>query len=127
MFYEDGDHPIDFIYSIAKWLSPQSYVNSCYLILNTLQNEISVDYRETICTVGMEKFVKHLLSMQIGAPISSPEIGGFLSTLVRKAAEESGEEPPILDIPIFDERLNSDNDSFSGGYRILLIDTTENS
>ncbi len=124
VFYEGDGHLIDFIYSIAKWLSPQSYASSCNLILNTFQNEMSVAGKETICTVGMETFVKHLLGMKIGAPVSSPEIGGFLTSLIRKAAKETGEQPPIVDIPVFNERVNNGIESFGGGYRLLLINTS---
>lgn len=126
VFYEGDSHLIDFIYSIAKWLTPQSYVNSCNLILNTFQNEMSVNGRETICTVGMETFVKHLLGMRIGAPVSSPRIGGFLNTLIWKAAEATGEEPPIVDLPMFNKRIDDDIDNFGGGYRLLLINTSDN-
>jgi len=127
VFYEGDGHLIDFIYSIAKWLSPQSYVDSCNLVLNTFQDEMSVNGRETICTVGIASFVKHLLMMQIGAPISSPEIGSFLAALIRKAAEEAGEDPPIIDIPVFNQRMNDDIEVGSGGYRLLVINTDADS
>ncbi|MFS8172150.1 hypothetical protein [Vreelandella titanicae] len=126
VFYEGEGHLIDFIYSIAKWLSPQSYVNSCNLILNTFQNEMSFAGRETICTVGIEKFLKHLLGMKIGAPVSTPEIGGFLNSLIRKAAEEAGEEPPVVDIPVFNEYISDENRSIGGGFRLLLINVGDN-
>jgi hypothetical protein len=64
--------------------------------------------------------------MQIGAPVSSPEIGGFLNSLIRKAADEAGEEPPIVDIPVFNERINDNIDSFGGGYRLLVINAGSN-
>ncbi|MGK0545056.1 hypothetical protein ACSEE7_06075 [Halomonas cupida] len=70
--------------------------------------------------------MKHLLGMRIGAPVSSPEIGGFLNLLIRKAAEEAGEEPPIIDIPMFSERINNNIDAFGGGYRLLLINASSN-
>ena len=123
VFYEDNGHLIDYIYSIAKWLSPQSYVDSCNLILNTFQNEMSVNDRETICTVGIEAFVKHLLGMRIGAPITSPEIGSFLMALIRKAADEADEDPPIIDLSVFNQRMNEAIDIGSGGYRLLVINT----
>ncbi|MCE7519032.1 hypothetical protein LZG37_12860 [Halomonas titanicae] len=126
VFYEGEGHLIDFIYSIAKWLSPQSYVNSCNLILNTFKNEMSFAGRETICTVGIEKFLKHLLGMKIGAPVSTPEIGGFLNSLIRKAAEEAGEEPPVVDIPVFNEYISDENRSIGGGFRLLLINVGDN-
>jgi len=126
VFYEGDGHLIDFIYSIAKWLSPQSYVSSCNLILNTFQNEMNVSGKETICTVGIETFVKHLLGMRIGAPVTSPDIGGFLNSLIRKAAENSGEEPPVIDIPVFNEENNDDIDSVGGGYRLLVINAGSN-
>lgn len=126
VFYEGDGHLTEFIYSIAKWLTPQSYVNSCNLILNTFQNEMSVSCRETICTIGIETFVKHLLDMKIGAPVSSLEIGVFLNSLIWKAAEESGEEPPVIDIPVFGERVNDDIGSIGGGYRLLVVGVGHN-
>lgn len=127
VFYEGEEHLIDFVYSIAKWLSPQSYAKSCNLILNTCQNEMSVDNRETVCTVGIEIFVKHLLNMHIGAPISSPELGGFLKSLIQNLAKASDEDSPINDIPFLNEQVNDNFGSDGGGYRLLVINTDSGS
>jgi hypothetical protein len=124
VFFEGPGHLVDFAYSAARWLSPQSYANSCNLILNSFQRQMMVGEKDVVCTVGIEEFLAHLLTMRIGAPIANVEIGGFLSGLIRRAAQSGDEDPPIIDLPVFNELPPTDVGG--GGFRLLLINVDKN-
>jgi hypothetical protein len=123
VFYEGSDHLMDFAYSAARWLTPQSYSNTCRLIMNTFRSECLSQGREIICTIGIERFVHHLLSMKIGAPVINASMGGFIRGLVNRAGRDEGSRAPVIDIPQF----NQDGPAYlpEGGFRLLLINATQ--
>ena len=121
VFYEGEGHLIDFVYSIARWLTPQSYRKTGKLILNTQQSGFLVSGKELICSVGIENFLSGLLEMKIGAPIVDRTTGGFLHKLIEHAASVTGQEAPVIDLPPFIGRELEELEPISGGYRLLLI------
>ena len=121
VFYEGDDHLVDFVYSIAKWLSPQGYRKTGNLILNTRQSGYLVDGRELICSVGIENFIEGLCDMKIGAPVIDNDTGGFLKRLIENAAKIKGVAAPVIDLPPFFDLQSDDAEPISGGYRLLVI------
>lgn len=125
VFFESEGHLIDFVYSTAKWLTPQGYRKTGKLILNTQQANYLIGGRELICAVGIRDFLAGLLEMKIGAPIADAGVGGFLRGLIEHAAASNGKEPPIIDLPPFSVRTNEEPAPISGGYRLLVINRDE--
>lgn len=122
VFYENTSHLLDYAYSTAKWLVPESYkVETKLLLSNSLVN-ITLENRELLATLGIASFIGGLFGMQIGAPLKkgtdlSDHVAGLLLRAISKGADSRQTYNAL-------EMVGSNAKMYKGDFRLLIISTS---
>lgn len=123
VFFENTSHLLDYAYSTAKWLIPESYKIDTKLLLSNSLVGRSYAGQELLATLGLESFLEGLFAMQIGAPLEKgTHLSDHVAGLLRRAAKTISNNDSRI-ISIAQELVGYDAKSYEGDFRLLIIST----
>lgn len=122
VFFENASHLLDYAYSTAKWLVPESYkIETKLLLSNSLVNITHAD-RELVATLGLASFIEGLLGMQIGAPLQKgSDLSDHIAGLLLRALNKGTDSRPIYNAL---EIVGSNVKMYEGDFRLLILSTS---
>lgn len=122
VFFENTSHLLDYAYSTAKWLVPESYkIETKLLLSNSLVNITHAD-RELLATLGLASFIEGLFGMQIGAPLQKgSDLADYIAGLLQRALNQDTDSRQIYNAL---ELVGSNAKMYEGDFRLLILSTS---
>jgi hypothetical protein len=122
VFFENTSHLLDYAYSTAKWLVPESYKIETKLLLSNSLVNITHANRELLATLSLASFIEGLLGMQIGAPlIKGSDLSDYVAGLLLRVLNKGTDSRQIYNAL---ELVGSNAKMYEGDFRLLILSTS---